>query len=600
MSAAVEPAPAAYTVRYLAELLGRHRRALAYAHVVAVAATAASIPLPLLLPLLVDEVLLGQPAWLVPWVRSWAPADWHGPVLYVAVIFGIAVGLRLTGLGLGAVQVRAFMRVAKDLIWRLRCQLLGRLERAALSEYETMGSGSVATHLVVDLQTIDDFVAVTLGRLLVAALTILGTAAVLLWLHWGLALFILCMNPVVIYFTILLGKRMQELKKRENDAIGVFQDTLAETLDGIHQIRAHNRERHYIRRAVDGAREIRDRSADYAWQSDLAARASATVFLLGFDMFRAVSMLMVVFSGLSIGEMMAVFGYLWFMLAPVQELLGVQYAYYAAAAALERVNGLLGLREEPRHPHRVDPFREPGGVAVEVADVHFAFQPEQPVLRGVSLRVAPGERVAFVGASGAGKSTLMQVLLGLYPAARGTVRYNGAPVEEIGFDVVREHAVIVLQHPTLFNDTLAANLTLGRERPEAELWRALEIAQLRGMAAELPDGLGTRLGVDGVRLSGGQRQRLAIARLVLLEPRLLILDEATSMLDTHTEERLHRALFGHFAGCTALIVAHRLSAVRQADQVYVLEDGRLAEQGGHEALMDRDGLYAKLYARQAR
>ena len=570
MSAAVEPAPAAYTVRYLAGLLGRHRRALAYAHVVAVGATAASIPLPLLLPLLVDEVLLGQPAWLVPWVRSWAPADWHGPVLYVAVIFGVAVSLRLLGLGLGAVQVRAFMRVAKDLIWRLRCQLLGRLERAALSEYETMGSGSVATHLVVDLQTIDDFVAVTLGRLLVAALTILGTAAVLLWLHWGLALFILCMNPVVIYFTILLGKRMQELKKRENDAIGVFQDTLAETLDGIHQIRAHNRERHYIRRAVDGAREIRDRSADYAWQSDLAARASATVFLLGFDMFRAVSMLMVVFSGLSIGEMMAVFGYLWFMLAPVQELLGVQYAYYAAAAALERVNGLLGLREEPRHPHRVDPFREPGGVAVEVADVHFAFQPEQPVL------------------------------LGLYPAARGTVRYNGAPVEEIGFDVVREHAAIVLQHPTLFNDTLAANLTLGRERPAAELWRALEIAQLRGMAAELPDGLDTRLGVDGVRLSSGQRQRLAIARLVLLEPRLLILDEATSMLDTHTEERLHRALFGHFAGCTALIVAHRLSAVRHADQVYVLEDGRLAEQGGHEALMDRDGLYAKLYARQGR
>ena len=590
--------PAEYTLRYLIQLIRCHRRQLVYAHLVAIAATVASIPLPLLMPLLVDEVLLAQPNVLVPLIQAWFPEAWHGPILYVGMILLLAMLLRITAILLNAIQVRELAIISKDMVYRLRCQLLQRLERTTLSEYETLGSGTVSAHLVTDLQTIDDFVAITVGRFVVAGLTIVGTAMVLLWLHWALALFILCMNPLVIYFTIMLGRRVKELKRHENSAIEHFQQSLTETLDGIHQIRAHNRERHYILRVMDEAKSVRDWSTAYFWRSEMANRASGTIFLLGFDVFRAVSMLMVVFSDLSIGGMMAVFGYLWFMIAPVQELLGVQYAYYAAAAALDRINRILKFKQEIRHPNIDDPFDGASTTSLELENVRFSFVPDQPVLNGITLRVAAGEKVAFVGASGAGKSTLMQVLLGLYPTDAGEIRFGGKPVQRVGFDTVRDHVAIVLQHPTLFNDTLRANMTLGAASPDDGLWEALRISQLQEWARALPDGMDTQLGVDGIRLSGGQRQRLSIARTVLMDPKILILDEATSMLDTQIEDRLHRALFARFAGRTTLIVAHRLSAVRHADHVYVMEDGRIMEQGGPQQLMDQDGLYAKLYAGQ--
>ena len=220
-------------------------------------------------------------------------------------------------------------------------------------------------------------------------------------------------------------------------------------------------------------------------------------------------------------------------------------------------------------------------------------------LDDISFRIAPGEKLAVVGASGGGKTTLVQVLLGLYPPRGGHILFDGVPLEQIGMDVVRDNVATVLQHPALFNDTLRMNLTLGREMPDAALRAALRVAQLDDVVAGLEDGLDTLVGRGGIRLSGGQRQRLAVARMVLAEPKVVILDEATSALDSATEARLHTALERFLVGRTTLIIAHRLSAVRRADHVLVLEHGRVVEQGRHEDLIDGDGLYAALYARQA-
>ncbi len=588
-----------FTWRRILDWALAHRRALIQAHVVAVLAAAVSIPLPILLPLLVDEVLLNQPGPLVHATQALFPASWHGPVLYVVAVMILTLILRLTALGLNVWQMRAFTQISKDVSFRLRGALLDRLGRVSMAEYESLGSGGAAARLNTDVETIDSFLGQTVARFLVNVLMLVGTAAVLLWLHWQLALIILLFNPLVILLTMKMGKRVKELKKRENKAFELFQQALTETLEVIQQIRAANREKHYLARVTELARGVKDNAIANAWQSDAMNRLSFMVFLFGFDIFRAVAMLTVVFSDLSIGVMIGVFGYLWFMMGPVQELLNVQFSLYGAKAALGRLNALAALQPEPEYPTTHNPFADKTAVGIGLREVRFAYREDQPVLDGVTLDIAPGEKVALVGASGGGKSTLAHLLLGLYAPQSGQVLYDGVPIEQIGLPTVREHVAMVLQQPALFNDTVRANLTLGRERPDGVLWRALEVAELRETVEAMPDGLDTVVGRQGVRLSGGQRQRLAIARMVLTEPAVVILDEATSMLDNTTEARVHENLRRALAGRTVLVIAHRLSAVRQADRVLVFENGRIVEQGAHEALLEQHGLYHKLYGQES-
>jgi len=588
--------PHTYTWSYILGIAREHKQDLIIANIVALLAAIASVPLPLLMPLLVDQVLLEKPGKLTAMIDSVFPVSLHGPNLYIITVLVVTVLLRLTAVLLSVWQTRNFSLVAKDVVYRIRKQMLDRLSRIAMSEYETLGSGTVTSHFVTDLNAVDDFIGTTLAKFLVAVLSLIGMTIVLLWMHWKLALFILLMNPLVIYFTTKLGKKVKELKQKENTAFEIFQQALTETLDGIQQIRAINREKHYLARVADSAREIRDHAAAFSWKSDAASRASFMVFLFGFDLFRAISMFMVIYSDLSIGQMLAVFGYLWFMMAPVQEILGIQYSWFGAKAALARINNLLTLKDEPQYPHLKHPFFDKKTVGVEVDHVTFSYGKEQ-VLNGVSLVIKPRDKVALVGASGGGKSTLVQVILGLYTPNSGRVLFDGIPTCEIGLDVVRDHVATVLQHPALFNDTVRMNLTLGRDIDNQQLWKALEVAQLSDTVNEMAAKLDTVVGRQGVRLSGGQRQRLAIARMILGNPQVVILDEATSALDAETEARLHEALRDFLHDRTTLIIAHRLSAVRQADRAYVFDDGKIIEEGIHEELILNDGLYSRLYGR---
>jgi ATP-binding cassette subfamily C protein len=464
-----------------------------------------------------------------------------------------------------------------------------------MAEYEILGSGAVASHFVTDLNTIDQFIGTTISKFMVAVLTIIGVAIVLLWVNWQLGLFILLMNPLVIYFTMALGKKVKHLKHNENTAYEIFQDALIETLDAIQQVRAANRERHYIQRLMNLAEGVRNHSTAYAWKSEMANRLSFLVFLCGVEIFRATAMLLVVFSDLTIGGMLAVFSYLWFMMGPVQEVLSIHYAFASAKGALMRLNRLSALQEEPYYPHCQNPFAGKLTTSVSLRDVCFAYGNGPWVLDHISLHVRAGETIALVGASGGGKTTLVQVLLGLYTPQSGSLLFDGVPVTEIGLDIVRENVATVLQHPALFNDTVRANITLDRDISDDRLWQALEIAQLREVVEGMKQGLDTLVGRQGVRLSGGQRQRLAIARMILADPKVVILDEATSALDTETESKLHQALREFLAGRTTIIIAHRLSAVKQAERVYVFDGGCIIEEGRPDELIRNDGLYARLY-----
>jgi ATP-binding cassette subfamily C protein len=594
-SAAAPLTEGQYTWRGILRVALEHKRELLIGQTIALLAVFAHVPIPLLMPLLVDEVLLKHPGKVVAFIDSLFPPGWHGPLLYILFMLMATIVLRIGSILLDVLQTRQFTLIGKDVTFRMRRDLLGRLQRVSMAEYETLGSGAVASHFVTDINAIDQFIGLSISKTLISALSLVGISIVLMWLHWQLALFILFLNPVVIYFTVTLGKRVKKLKQRENSAFELFQQALVETLDAIQQVRASNRERHYIKDVIDKARGIQTHSAAFSWKSDAAARLSFGIFTVGFEVFRASGMLMVVFSNLTVGEMMAVFGYLWFMMSPVQEVLNVQYAYYAANAALGRVNRLLELKREPEYPHLHDPFAGKPTVGIRMEHISFAYGGNEPVLKDVNLEIKAGEKIALVGASGGGKSTLVNVLLGLYPPSSGRLYFDDIPVTEIGLDVVREHVATVLQQPAMFNASVRANLTLGRDYSDEEMWQALQVAQLREVIEEMPQGLDAIIGRHGVRLSGGQLQRLAVARMILSDPEVVILDEATSALDTDTEARLHQALSLFLQGRTTIIIAHRLSAVRQADRVYVFEDGHIIEQGTHEELMEMAGLYHRLY-----
>ncbi|APX06213.1 ABC transporter ATP-binding protein [Vibrio campbellii] len=573
----------------------KHKSKLILANLIAVLATLISVPIPLLMPLMVDEVLLDKPASGLAAMNSVLPEAWHTPTGYIFFTLFLVVLMRAASQGLNILQSRQFTLVSKTITFEMRSKMIDKLGRISIRQYETKGSGGINAHLITDIETIDKFIGSTLAKFVISFLTVIGTAIVLLWLDWRLGLFILLVNPIVIYFSRKLGSMVKHLKRKENHSFEIFQNRLVETLDGIYQLRAANKEREFLQQLKGSADQVRIDADKYAWQSEAAGRVSFLLFLIGFELFRAVAMLMVMFSDLTIGQIFAVFGYLWFMLSPVQELLGIQFSWYSAKAALKRINDLLELEEEHRPVSKVNPFKENREVDVKIEHVDFSYNNENKVLDDLSLHIPAGKKVALVGASGGGKSTLIQLLIGVYRQNAGSIRFNDELTEDISFEVIRDKIAVVLQQPILFNDTLRHNLTLGGDFDEMSLWRALEVAQLQDVISQLNHGLDTQIGRNGIRLSGGQRQRLAIARMVLSNPQFVILDEATSALDTATEAALHKALTEFLRGRTTLIVAHRLSAVKQADLIYVLEDGRVTQTGTHGELVEQEGLYQTLY-----
>ncbi|WP_447471465.1 ABC transporter ATP-binding protein [Vibrio harveyi] len=573
----------------------KHKSKLILANLIAVLATLISVPIPLLMPLMVDEVLLDKPASGLAAMNAVLPEAWHTPTGYIFFTLFLVVLMRAASQGFNILQSRQFTLVSKTITFEMRSKMIDKLGRISIRQYETKGSGGINAHLITDIETIDKFIGSTLAKFVISLLTVIGTAIVLLWLDWRLGLFILLVNPIVIYFSRKLGSMVKHLKRKENHSFEIFQNRLVETLDGIYQLRAANKEREFLQQLKGSADQVRIDADKYAWQSEAAGRVSFLLFLIGFELFRAVAMLMVMFSDLTIGQIFAVFGYLWFMLSPVQELLGIQFSWYSAKAALKRINDLLELEEEHRPVSKVNPFKENREVDVKIEHVDFSYSNENKVLDDLSLHIPAGKKVALVGASGGGKSTLIQLLIGVYRQNSGSIRFNDELTEDISFEVIRDKIAVVLQQPILFNDTLRHNLTLGGDFDEMSLWRALEVAQLQDVISQLNHGLDTQIGRNGIRLSGGQRQRLAIARMVLSNPQFVILDEATSALDTATEAALHKALTEFLRGRTTLIVAHRLSAVKQADLIYVLEDGRVTQTGTHGELVEQEGLYQTLY-----
>ncbi len=583
-----------YTFNQIFKEILKHKPMLIKANLIALLAVIVSVPVPLMMPLLVDEILLDKPGWFLEHANYIFGAP-HEDYFYIVLALFIAIILRGAYFALTVWQNWYFNIISKEIVYKIRQELLSHISKLSLSEYEHFGSGKISSLMVVDIATVDTFLSSSISRLLISVLTIIGIGIVLFMIHWQLALFILILNPIIVIFTTKLARKVSVLKKEENAKISKFQDTLNETLDLFWQVRASNSEKKFFT-ALDGdAKKIKTAAINFGYKSDASQKKSYMLFLTGFEFLRGLGILMVAYSDLTIGFMFAVFGYLWVIMNPIQEIINIQYDFHNAKAALERINAIFALKAEPDFKHEKNPFRGQFTNEITLEHVNFEYGNKKPVLKDINMQIPKACKVAIVGASGSGKTTLAQIIAGFYQQNSGQLFFDGVDSDKIGLDVMRSNVYMVLQSPMMFNETIRFNLTFGKEVSDEQIHEALRIAQLGEFTQTLENGIDAVVGKNGIKLSGGQRQRLSIARMIIAQPNIVILDESTSSLDVTTEDILFDELALFLKERTTIIIAHRLSTVNMADFIYVLEHGEIVESGSKRELLELDGHFAQYF-----
>ena len=544
---------------------------------------------------MVDEVLLQKGGAVVEHIDALFGSG--SAFYYIAIVFIAVVLLRFLYLGVTVLQVKIFTQLSKYVTYEIRKRMLNHLEQVSMKAYESLGSGAIGANLVTDVNTLDAFIVNSASKFVASVLTLLGVAVVIVMIHPLLGAMILVFQPLVMLFTKKIAKSVGALKKQENQSIEAFQQDVGETLELFGQIKASNKESFFFNRLKKRALAIYESSNRFGYKSVAAERLSYTVFLSAFELFRATGLLLVVYSDLSIGMMFAMFGYIWFIMTPVQDLLGMQYSFASAKAALERINTIMTLPIEKRGTQSIR--RHEKGVDVDLKALSFSYNEKDQVLEDITMSIPAQSKVAIIGSSGSGKTTLAQVIAGFYPKSSGELLFNAQSIETLSNESIRKTLFLVLQMPILFNDTIRFNVTMGSEHSDEEIYKALEMAQLKELIESMPDGLESIVGRHGVRLSGGQRQRLAVARMILSNPDIVIFDESTSALDVHTEAHLFEALAPFLRDKTVITIAHRLSTVMDAQTIFVLESGRIVQSGTHEELAQIEGHYYDFVKRQS-
>jgi ATP-binding cassette subfamily C protein len=563
-----------------------YKKELFRANFFALIATLTTVTVPLFIPLLIDELLLHKEPFLTKMVSDYIYN--FSLTGYVVFFLILTIILRYIGLIFSNLQVKNFLSVSKDITYKLRVAAIEHLKRVSLKEYERFSPGAISSKLVTDIETISDFIGSTVGKLIISILILLFTSIILLIINWKLALFILLTNPLVVYFTAKLARGVGRLKKEQNKAIESFQEKLNDSLELFNQIKAANKEDFFFKNIEIEAKNLKDISIKFGYKSDRAIRISFFTFLSGYELFRSVSILAVAYSDLSIGLMLAIFGYLWIMMTPTQDIIGFQYALANAKAACKRVNTVFNLKQERKVANSLNPFDK--SVKIELKNLSFSYDKDL-ILKDISLKINYYAKVAIVGPSGSGKSTLANLIAGFFEPNSGEIIYNDISYKQIDPKIIRENIYLILQQPKLFNDTMRFNLTLGKNYTEDEIIKAINLAKLDGVIEKLNNKLDTIIGKDGVKLSGGERQRVAIARMILQNPKVVIFDESTSALDTHTEFELFKNLKDILKDKTVITIAHRLSTIESSEYIFVLEDGKLCDQGTPSALINKDASY---------
>ena len=528
--------------------------------------------------------------------RYIASQDIHGLDTMVLAYLGVVI----FGFIVLFVQTYTTSYTGQRAMHDLRTEIFSHLQKQDLAYFDGNPVGRLMTRTINDVETLNELFSTGVVGLMGDLSIVFGIAFMMFWLDWQLALVCLAAFPVIVYISRFYRERAREVYRESRMILGRLNAGLQENIAGVATVQAFGQEEKMYRRFQDVNLSYRDvllRSIRYN-----------ALFFPVIEVFSAISIGLLLWHGanqifagaVQAGVLVAFIQYIQRMYQPIRDLAEKYNVMQAAMASAERIFALLDHAEtitNPAQPQGVEKFTG----AVEFKNVRLSYRPGEPVLKGISFRVRPGEKIALVGATGGGKTSIISALCRFYDVEAGAILVDGIDVRQWNKQELRRHLGLVLQDVFLFSGDIAANITLGDNRiGEAKMLDAARRAQIAPFIEKLPNGYQEEVQERGSTLSQGQRQLLSFARALAFDPKILILDEATSSVDTQTEMLIQEALHELLKNRTALIVAHRLSTIKHADRILVIHKGEIWEEGTHGELLERGGLYARLYDLQYR
>lgn len=572
--------PQALIRRIVREYVARHRLAVALATgcmIVAALSTAANAYL--LQPAL-DEIFVGRNATMIYLIPA--------AVVAVAVVGGLAT----------YGHVNLMRHVGQSIIARMQIELFEHLLHADIGTFHDQATGKLVSRFTNDIQLMRTGVSSALTGMVKELLAMVFLIGVMLWQSWELTVFALVFFPLSVLPILRLGRRMRKITDGTQKQIGEFAGQLDETFSAVRMVKAYGREEYEIAKASESVYSLYHL---YMKASRVQSAAGPMIELAGSIAIAAI----IAYGGMEAmagrltgGEFVSFVAAMVMAYRPLRTIAGLNTQIQEGLSAASRFFSVLDTPSRVLEaPHAATLALKGGGIALE--HVSFRYEGDLTALQDISLQVPAGKMVALVGPSGAGKSTVINLLLRFYDVSAGRVLIDGQDIAGLTFSSLRGAMALVSQEVTLFDDTVHENIAYGRAgATRADVEEAARGADAHAFIMRLPHGYDTRIGPSGMKLSGGQRQRISIARAMLKQAPILLLDEATSALDSASEQSVQKALAELMQHRTTLVIAHRLSTIRQADRIYVLDRGRVVEEGTHETLMAAHGLYSRLYDTQ--